>query len=64
MNPATMAPGDRYMERDIVVTILRDREEYSHWLVGPGYRYWATRSDTGAEGFVEFGPGAADRIPA
>lgn len=62
MNPESLSPGDRYLPSGdhIVVTIIGKREEYSHWLTGPGWRYWASRSDTGAEGYVSFGPGAYD----
>jgi hypothetical protein len=62
IDPADMEPGDRflYLHRDvtIVVVVLRERDECTDRFGRAQWRYWCRREDSGAEGFMRFGPGA------
>ena len=42
-------------------TILRDRAPYRDRFGREMFRYWARREDTGAEGWMTYGPGAMVR---
>jgi hypothetical protein len=62
-----LRPGDRVegapcTDPGVVVTILREGEQTTETvpaLAGrPVLRYWGRREDTGAEGFLSYGPGA------
>lgn len=52
--------GGEFMEvvSVVVVEILRDREDYTDIFGRVLGKWWARRSDTGAEGYVIYGPGA------
>jgi hypothetical protein len=56
-----LRPNDVIVRDDVLVTILRHGEagvETVFPLAGRDcWRYWARREDTGAEGYVTFGPG-------
>lgn len=59
---ATLKAGDTYNfgygDEDIVVTILKDQEPWEEPFGRPGFfKFWVSRSDTGAQGWVCFGPG-------
>jgi len=59
-----LRPGDVILASERVpVTVLRDAVEAVEtvWpLAGrPCLRYWCRREDTGAEGFMTYGPGGA-----
>ncbi|MFE6274076.1 hypothetical protein ACFVQ9_35405 [Streptomyces goshikiensis] len=41
--------------------ILKPPEPYEHWLTGRGFRYWARDVATGAQGWMEYGPGGITR---
>lgn len=64
-HPFDFVPGDEcdepYRGGVVVVAILGEREAHTHHLLGEQFRFWARRSDTGAEGWVVFGPGAKPR---
>lgn len=66
----TLRPGDRvegspYTDPGVVVTILREGEQTTETvpaLAGrPVLRYWGRREDTGAEGYLSYGPGGIAR---
>lgn len=64
MNAADLVPGDRFLSLDVPVEVLREREP---WLDPFGrrghFRCWCRREDTGAEGWMHFGPdGAVDLL--
>lgn len=59
-----LAPGDRIhveLEGGVAVTVLRDGvqsvESFGPIAGRPCLRYWCRREDTGAEGFMTYGPG-------
>jgi hypothetical protein len=51
-----MKPGDTYSDHGTTVTVLREQESCTDRFGQPMLRYWARRADTGAEGWVTFGP--------
>lgn len=64
LDVAELKPGDRYVHAGVIVTILRDREPWVDFFDREMFQYWATRSDTGAEGWVRFGPGGMVQVVA
>jgi hypothetical protein len=60
MDAAKLKVGQTFPYRETRVTILRGQEPWNEPFGRPGFfRYWALREDTGAEGWMEFGPGGA-----
>ncbi|MFY1620082.1 hypothetical protein [Micromonospora sp. WMMD736] len=65
---SALKPGDRYIrtayntetgdDEDVIVTVLGEQQPCSDIFGRDMIRYWATRADTGAEGWVIFGPHA------
>jgi hypothetical protein len=56
--PADIEPGDRFTASGVEVVALRHPVAGSEPWGSPTLRIWAKRSDTGAEGFVTYGPSA------
>lgn len=52
---AELQPGDSYEHAGTTVTVLREQERTVDLFGRPMLRYWASRADTGAEGWVMFG---------
>lgn len=57
--PAAELTADQVIRyRGTRVTILRDAEPWTEPFGRPGFfRFWSVRHDTGAEGWMPFGPG-------
>lgn len=55
---ASMVAGDRFHYCDTTVLILRDAVDSVDRFGRTMLKFWATRDDTGAEGWIEFGPDA------
>ncbi len=59
--PADLQPGDRYLVRvadeDVTVQVVRPCEPWTEPFGRPGFfRLWCRRDDTGAEGYMCYGP--------
>lgn len=58
-----LVPGDTIIRSETRVSVLREPEEHTETagpLAGrPGLRVWCRREDTGAEGYMYYGPGAS-----
>jgi hypothetical protein len=51
--------GMQFQYQGVTVRVLRDPEPYEEPRFGMKLiRFWATREDTGAEGWMQFGPTA------
>ncbi len=64
MNPETLRVGDAFAYLGTTVTVLREREPHRDQFGQDQFKYWAKRGDTGAEGYMIFGFGAAALTPA
>jgi hypothetical protein len=60
MNPSELRPGDVIDHRwpDVHVTVLREAEMHQDIFGRPLLRVWSRREDTGAEGYMSYGPDA------
>jgi hypothetical protein len=59
---AQLKPGDRYAgPGGVPVEIARERQPWTDRFGRDMYKYWARRTDTGAEGWVLFGPAGVVR---
>lgn len=57
MNADDLQPGDVIAgPNGAEVTILRERESWQDRFGRDMFRYWARRADTGAEGWMPYGP--------
>jgi hypothetical protein len=60
VDASTLKPGDRIhvpYEANVDVTILREAEPCRDRFGRELQRFWSRREDTGAEGFMSYGPG-------
>lgn len=48
--------GDTFQYRGTTVTVLREREMSTDMFGRLMFRFWCSREDTGAEGWMTFGP--------
>lgn len=58
---SSLTPGGRFPYASTWVTVLRAPEPATDIFGRPMVRVWAKRDDTGAEGWMLFGP---DAVPA
>lgn len=52
----TLRAGDMFMSRGVMVTVLRDQEPWTDRFGQKLFRFWCKRADSGAEGWMTFGP--------
>lgn len=60
VHPYDLRPGDRFDREGTAVTVMREGEPWRDRFGLSLVRFWCSRSDTGAEGWVAFGPSAIE----
>lgn len=59
----TLKPGDAFVMRGIPCVVMKPHEECKDLFGREMSRFWAYRADTGAEGWVMYGPGGVVEVP-
>jgi hypothetical protein len=57
IDATNLGVGDVFYRNNVAVTVLRASEPCTDRFGQPLFRFWCSRADTGAEGWVTFGSG-------